>query len=113
MARMQAGQVYRWRMVQASTMKWMDLSLNGTGCQWGLYSRDGNFLRSFPRMTHHIVMSAANRRVHPSPDPSQKPFPPWGCHASAVLQAQETPAAPHKAATDSLSTCKHRMAGFC
>ncbi len=48
-------------MVQASTMKWMDLSLNGTGCHWGLYSRDGNFLRSFPRMTDHIVMSAANR----------------------------------------------------
>ena len=58
---LQAGQVYRWRMVQASTMKWMDLSLNGTGCHWGLYSRDGNFLRSFPRMTDHIVMSAANR----------------------------------------------------
>ena len=57
----QAGQVYRWRMVQASTMKWMDLSMNGTGCTWGIYSRDGNFLRSFPRMTDHVVMSAANR----------------------------------------------------
>ena len=50
-------------MVQASTMKWMDLSLNGSGCHWGIYSRDGNFLRSFPRMTDHIVMSAANRCV--------------------------------------------------
>ena len=58
---MQAGQAYRWRMVQASTMKWMDLSLNGTGCYWGIYSRDGNFLRSFPRMTDHVVMSSANR----------------------------------------------------
>ena len=48
-------------MVQASTMKWMDLSMNGTGCSWGIYSRDGNFLRSFPRMTDHVVMSAANR----------------------------------------------------
>ncbi len=60
--------MYRWRMVQASTMKWMDLSLNGTGCYWGIYSRDGNFLRSFPRMTDHVVMSAANRcaEIHTS-----------------------------------------------
>ena len=59
-------------MVQASTMKWMDLSLNGSGCRWGIYSRDGNFLRSFPRMTDHIVMSAANRCVclHNSLTPS-------------------------------------------
>ena len=48
-------------MVQASTMKWMDLSLNGTGCHWGIYSRDGNFLRSFPRTTDHVVMGSANR----------------------------------------------------
>ena len=57
----QAGQVYRWRMVQASTMKWMDVTFNGTGCHFGIYARDGNFLRDFPRLTDHIVMSAANR----------------------------------------------------
>ena len=66
---MQAGRLYRWRLVQASTMKWMDLSLNGSGCHWGIYSRDGNFLRSFPRMTDHIAMSAANRCV-PESSPS-------------------------------------------
>ena len=48
-------------MIQASTMMWMDLSLNGSGCYWGIYSRDGNFLRSFPRMTDHIVMASSNR----------------------------------------------------
>ncbi len=47
--------------MQASTMKWMDLSFNASGCSWGVYARDGNFLRSFPRLTDHIVMSAANR----------------------------------------------------
>lgn len=56
-------------MVQASTMKWMDLSLNASGCHWGVYARDGNFLRSFPRLTDHLVMSAANRSppfpIHP------------------------------------------------
>lgn len=60
-ASVQAGQVYRWRMVQASTMKWMDLSLNASGCTWGVYSRDGVFLRNFPRITNHITMGAANR----------------------------------------------------
>ncbi|BDA44392.1 probable multicopper oxidase LPR1 homolog 3 at C-terminar half [Coccomyxa sp. Obi] len=58
---MKAGQVYRWRMVQASTMKWMDVTFNDTGCHFGIYMRDGNFLRDFPRLTDHIVMSAANR----------------------------------------------------
>jgi hypothetical protein len=58
---LQAGRVYRWRMVQASTMKWMDLSLNGTGCHFGIYARDGIFLRGFPRLTDHVVMSNANR----------------------------------------------------
>ena len=50
-------------MIQASTMMWMDLSLNGSGCHWGIYSRDGNFLRSFPRLTDHMVMASANRLV--------------------------------------------------
>ncbi len=66
----QAGQVYRWRMVQASTMKWMDLSFNSTGCHFGIYSRDGNFLRDFPRLTDHIVMSAANRSFSLPPLPA-------------------------------------------
>ena len=61
--RAQAGKVYRWRMVQASTMKWMDLSLNASGCTWGVYARDGILLRELPRMTDHIVLSNANRYV--------------------------------------------------
>jgi FtsP/CotA-like multicopper oxidase with cupredoxin domain len=58
---MTAGEVYRWRFVQASTMKWMDLTLNQTGCQIGLYSRDATMLHNIPRTTDHIYMSAANR----------------------------------------------------
>ncbi|EIE26107.1 hypothetical protein COCSUDRAFT_46497 [Coccomyxa subellipsoidea C-169] len=58
---MKAGQAYRWRMVNGATMKWMDLSFNQSGCHLGIYARDGNFLRDFPRITDHIVMSAANR----------------------------------------------------
>ena len=61
---LQAGQIYRWRMVGATTMKWMDLSLNGTGCTMGIYSRDGIFLRDFPRIVDHIVISSANRWRH-------------------------------------------------
>ena len=57
--------MYRWRMVQASTMKWMDLSLNASGCTWGIYARDGIFLRDLPRMTDHIVLSNANRCGQP------------------------------------------------
>lgn len=82
--------MYRWRMVQASTMKWMDLSLNGTGCHWGIYSRDGNFLRSFPRMTEHVVMGSANRctttclqRCSSSHKHSQLLYPPFVAYRSA------------------------------
>ena len=53
--------MYRWRMVQASTMKWMDLSLNASGCTLGIVARDGILLRDLPRVTDHVVMSAANR----------------------------------------------------
>ena len=56
--------MYRWRMVQASVMSWVDLSLNASGCTWGVVERDGILLRDLPRMTDHVVMSAANR---------------WGC----------------------------------
>ena len=62
MRRAQAGRVYRWRMVQASTMKWVDLSLNdSSGCTWGVVARDGILLRDLPRLTDHVVMAAANR----------------------------------------------------
>ena len=69
--RAQAGQVYRWRMVQASTMKWVDLSLNASGCTWGVVARDGILLRDLPRLTDHVVMAAANRcspcLIYPAP----------------------------------------------
>lgn len=84
MRRAQAGQVYRWRMVQASTMKWMDLSLNASGCTWGVVARDGILLRDLPRLTDHVVMAAANRcapcYTHTEPRVSQ----PFGCECMAA-----------------------------
>ncbi|KAK9818823.1 hypothetical protein WJX74_006953 [Apatococcus lobatus] len=58
---MTANRAYRWRMINAATMKWMDLSIAEPGCQMGLYGRDGNPLRSLPRNTDHVGMVAANR----------------------------------------------------
>ena len=58
---MQANKVYRWRIVQASISKWMDLSLDRPGCQLGLYARDGNFLRALPRAVTNLMAAAANR----------------------------------------------------
>lgn len=60
---LQAGKIYRWKMVQASTMKWFDLSMDLPGCTWGIYSRDAVFLHSFPRMADHLMLGPANRRV--------------------------------------------------
>ena len=64
---LQAGKIYRWKMVQASTMKWFDLSMDLPGCTWGIYSRDAVFLHSFPRIADHLMLGPANRcvgRVH-------------------------------------------------
>ena len=60
---MQAGQVYRWKLVEASTMKWLHLGFNQSGCVMGLYSRDQAYLNDIPRLTDNIVISAANRSV--------------------------------------------------
>jgi FtsP/CotA-like multicopper oxidase with cupredoxin domain len=57
----QAGKIYRWRIVQASISKWMDVSLDRPGCTLGLYARDGNFLRAVPRPVTNIMAAAANR----------------------------------------------------
>lgn len=57
----QAGKIYRWRIVQASISKWMDLSMDRPGCTLGLYARDGNFLRAVPRVVSNIMAAAANR----------------------------------------------------
>ena len=66
--------MYRWRMVQASVMSWVDLSLNASGCTWGVVARDGILLRDLPRVTDHVVMAAANRRVcQPSCPPPKRP----------------------------------------
>ena len=42
-------------------MKWMDLTLNTTGCTMGIYSRDAVYLHSLPRLTDHVFMGGANR----------------------------------------------------
>ena len=60
---LQAGKIYRWKMVQASTMKWFDLSMDLPGCTWGIYSRDAVFLHSFPRVADHLMLGPANRCV--------------------------------------------------
>ena len=60
---LQAGRIYRWKMVQASTMKWFDLSMDLPGCTWGIYSRDAVFLHSFPRIADHLMLGPANRCV--------------------------------------------------
>jgi len=57
----QAGKIYRWRIVQASISKWMDVSLDVPGCTLGLYARDGNLLRALPRPVTNIMAAAANR----------------------------------------------------
>ena len=57
----QANKIYRWRIVQASISKWMDLSLHRPGCQLGLYARDGNFLRALPRSVTNLMAAATNR----------------------------------------------------
>lgn len=58
---MQAGKVYRFKLVQASTMKWMDLSLSMPGCTMGIYARDAVYLHDLPRLTDHVFLGAANR----------------------------------------------------
>ena len=42
-------------------MKWMDLTLNTTGCTMGIYSKDAVYLHSLPRLTDHVFMGGANR----------------------------------------------------
>ena len=42
-------------------MKWMDLTLNNSGCPMGIYSRDAIYLNSLPRLTDHVFMGGANR----------------------------------------------------
>ncbi|KAK9818159.1 hypothetical protein WJX72_008005 [[Myrmecia] bisecta] len=58
---LEAGKVYRFRIVLAIVMKWMDLSLDAPGCVMGIYARDGNMLRAVPRMADHLMLAAANR----------------------------------------------------
>ncbi len=48
-------------MVNAATMKFMDLSIKEPGCRMGIYARDANPLYSIPRNTDHVSMVAANR----------------------------------------------------
>ena len=60
----QAGKVYRMVMIEASTMKWLHMSFNQSGCVMGLYSRDANYLQQIPRLTDNLVMAAANRSAN-------------------------------------------------
>ena len=53
--------MYRFKLVQASTMKWMDLSLSMPGCTMGIYARDAVYLHDLLRLTDHVFLGAANR----------------------------------------------------
>ena len=59
----QAGQLYLFRIIDAMTMKWLDLTISGSSCHMGLLGRDGIPLPVIPRLTDHIVLTSANRSV--------------------------------------------------
>ncbi|KAK9804565.1 hypothetical protein WJX73_000182 [Symbiochloris irregularis] len=58
---MDVGKAYLFRMVDAMTMKILDLTINSSACQMGIVNRDSIPLKEIPRMTDHIFMGPANR----------------------------------------------------